>query len=223
MKKSPPRYKACDFHLKQSDPQPSYWLLSDQIAVRDANRIDITAQYFIKSCSKIPTAGPYCVDVFDLYVNQSDQFIADQDLYPDPLSNSVAYEKVAEINQTTDVTTVETISILVKGKHVILAFYNYGGCTILFSVKVSYNVCPDETLKSSLVSLQKTVAPANDSDSIRVEGNCNKDTVQTSGSLHVHCESNGEWNTTGLEGRCICKEDMENSIGGRCMGNFSFS
>ena len=220
---SPPRYKACDADLKQPHPQPNYWLLSDQIAVIEANRIHITVTYLISSCSKIPTAGPYCVDVFDLYVNQSDKFIGDADLYPDPRSNSEAYEKVAEIKQATDVRTFETISILVKGKHVILAFYNYGGCTTLFSVKVSYNVCPDETLKSSLVSLQKTVAPANDSDFIRVEGNCYKDTVQTSGSLHVHCESSGEWNTTGLEGRCICKEDMENSNGGTCMGNFSFS
>ena len=152
-----------------------------------------------------------------MYVHQSDQFIADPGLYPDPLSNSTAYEKVAEINQTTDIITSETKSILVKGNYVILAFHNYGACINLFSVKVTYNVCPDETLSSSLVSLQRTVAPANDSATIRVEGNCIKDAVQVSGSLFVHCESNGEWNTTGLEGKCICKEDLENN-GGTCQG-----
>ena len=215
-----PRYKACNIDLKQSDPQPNYWLLSDQITVSEANRIDITVKYFIRSCSSIPpnNGGHYCVNVFDVYIHQSNQSIADQSLYPDPLSNSVAYKRITEINQTTDKTTSETISILVKGKHVILAFHNYGACSILFSVKVTYNVCPGETLRSSLVSLPRTVAPANDSQHTQVEGNCDKDTVPVPGSLYVHCESNGKWNTTGLEGRCICKEDMQNNDG-ICKGN----
>ena len=216
-----PRYKACKVDLKQSDSQPNYWLLSDQITVSEANRIDITVQYYITSCSTFdfhPSEGYYCVNVFDLYVNQSDQLIADPSLYPDPRSNSVAFKRIAEINQTTDKATSETISILAKEKHVILAFYNYGACSSLFSVKVTYNVCPDETFRSSLVSVPMTVAPANDSEPTPVEGNCDKDTVQVSGSLYVHCESNGEWNTTELEGRCICKEDMQNDDG-MCKGN----
>ena len=130
----------------------------------------------------------------------------------------MAYKRIAEINQTTDKITSETISILVKEKHVILAFHHYGACSTLFSVKVTYNVCPDETLRSSFVSLPRTVAPANDSERIRVEGSCIKDAVQVSGSLYVHCESNGEWNTTRLKGRCICKEDMQNNEG-ICKGN----
>jgi len=130
----------------------------------------------------------------------------------------VAYKKIAEINKTTDIRTSETISVLVEGKHVILAFHDYGACTSLFSVKVTYNVCPDETLRRSLVSIPRTVAPAKDSEPIRVEGHCNREVIQVSGSLYVHCESNGEWNITGLEGRCICKEDMQNK-GGICEGN----
>ena len=208
------KYEACNVGLQQSDPQPNSWLLSDQIAVSEANKIDITVQYFINSCSNFPNKGGYyCVNAFDLYVNQSDQLIADNSLYPDPLSNSVAYKRIAEINQTTDKRTSETISVLVKEKHVILAFHNYGACSTLYSVKVTYNICPDETLSSSLMSLPRTVAPANDSQPVRVKGSCDKDTVQISGSLYVHCESNGEWNTTGLEGRCICKEDMQKNDG----------
>ncbi|XP_020626372.1 ephrin type-A receptor 2-like [Orbicella faveolata] len=207
---TPPRYSACDVDLKQSDPQPNNWLLSDQITVSEANRIDITVQCNIRDCSTFPNnGGHHCVNVFDLYVHQSDS-----DLYPDPLTNSVAYKKIAEINQTTD----KAISVLIKGKHIILAFHNYGACSTLFSVKVTYNVCPDETLSNSLVSLPRTVAPANDSEPTRVEGNCDEDTVQVSGRLYVHCESNGEWNTTGLEGRCICKKDMQNNDG-ICKGN----
>ena len=217
---TPPRYEACNVDLKQSDPQPNSWLLSDQIAVSEANKIDITVRYFIRSCSKISNSGGghYCVNVFDLFVHQSDQFIADGGLYPDPLSNSVAYKRISKINQTTDKVTSETISVLVKEKYVILAFHDYGACSTLFSVKVTYNVCPDETLSNSLMSLLWTVAPANDSQPVRVKGNCDKDTVQVSGSLYVHCESNGEWNTTGLKGRCICKEDMQNNKG-ICEGN----
>jgi len=208
------RYETCNVVLTQSDPQPNSWLLSDQIAVSAANRIDITVQYLIRGCSSFANkGGHYCVNVFDLYVHQSDQIITDQGLYPDPLSNSVAYERIAEIIQTTVGRTSETISVLVKGKHVILAFHNYGACSTLFSVKVTYNVCPDESLSGSLMSLPRTVAPANDSQPVRVTGNCDKDTVQVSGSLFVHCESNGEWNTTGLVGRCICKEDLQNNEG----------
>ena len=151
------------------------------------------------------------------YTGQTD-LLQTPGLYPDPLSNSVAYTRIAEVNQTTDKRTSETIRVLAKEKHVILAFHNYGACSTLFSVKVTYNGCPDKTLRSSLVSLTRTVAPANDSEPTRVEGNCVKDTVQVYGSLYVHCESNGEWNTTGLEGRCICKEDMQNNDG-ICKGN----
>ena len=114
------RYKACDIDLKQSDPQPNHWLLSDQITVSEANRIDITVKYLITSCSNIPpnNGGRYCVNVFDLHVNQSDQRITDQGLYPDPLSNSVAYKRVAEI-KATDKITSETTSVLAKENHVI--------------------------------------------------------------------------------------------------------
>ena len=217
----PTHYTACDIDFKQSDSKPNNWLLSGQIAVTEANRIDVTVIYYIRRCSGLPkNGGPYCVNVFDLYVNRSDQFIGHSDFYPDPLSNPMTYEKVAEIKQATDIRTSETINILVKEKHVILAFHNYGACSTLFSVKVTYNVCPDKSLSSRLMTLPRTVAPANDSQPLRVKGNCDKDTVQLSASLYVHCESNGVWNTTGLKGRCICKEDMENDEG-ICNGIFS--
>ena len=215
----PIRYRACDIDFKQSDSKPSNWLVSGQIAVTEANRIDITVNYYIRSCSQLPqNGGPYCVNVFDLYVNQSGQSIADPLRYPDPLSNPMAYKKVAEIKLATDTQTSETINILVKEKHVILAFHNYGACSTLSSVKVTYNVCPDESLSASLISLPRTVAPANDSQPFRVKGSCNKDTVPVSDSLYVYCESNGKWNTTGLEGRCVCNEDMQNNEG-ICKGN----
>ena len=113
--------------------------------------------------------------------------------------------------------TFETINILNKGKYLILAFHNDGACNTLFSVKVTYYVCPAGTLDNSLVSLARTVAPANDSQFIPVEESCERDSVHVAGSLYVHCQSNGEWNTSGLKGKCICKEDMQN-VGGKCQG-----
>jgi len=204
---NPTRYVACDVHLTLSSPHPDNWLISDQISIRDANRIDITVDYFIRSCSTLSNnGGSYCDDAFDLFVNHSDQLIADKSQYPDPHSNRMAYEKAAVIRQATNKRFSETINFLPKGKYVILAFHNYGACSTLFSVKVTYNVCPYEPLNNRLVFLPRTVAAANESNSIQVQGSCIKDTVQVSGSLYVHCESNGVWNITGLEGKCICKD-----------------
>ena len=216
---NPSRYRACDAtSLTQSDPQPNNWLISDQITVNEANRIGITVEYRITGCSLLPNnGGYYCDKKFGVYVNQSNQMLADPTHYPDPLSNPAAYENVAEISQPINSRTFVTVNSLVKGTYALLAFHNSGACTFLYSVKVSYHVCPDKTFKNNLVALPRTVAPANDSVSIPVEGSCEKDTIQTQGSLYGHCNSNGEWDTSGFEGRCICKEDMEN-VAGKCQG-----
>ena len=214
----PTRYSACTPGLTQSDPQPNNWLINDQFAVAEANRIDVTVEYNIRGCSTFPNnGGNYCDDKFGLYVNQSDQFILEVARYPDPVNNVEAYEKVAEIRQPVNSRTLVTKNSLVKRRHAILAFHNSGACTVLYSVKVTYNVCPDETLSNSLVTLPRTVAPANDSESITVKGSCEKDTVHVQGGLDVNCQSSGEWDTRGLKGRCICKEDMQN-VGGKCQG-----
>jgi len=137
--------------------------------------------------------------------------------YPDPLTNKTAYEKVTKLRYISDDRTLETINIRVKGKYVFLAFHNYGACCTLFSVKVAYNFCPGQTLNEHLVSLPRTVAPANDSMSIPIQGHCTNDSVKVPGSLHVYCESTGGWNMSQLNGRCICKENMQN-VGVKCQG-----
>ena len=100
-----------------------------------------------------------------------------------------------------------------------LGFRDQGGCRILNSVKVTYNVCPQTTLSRTLVSVPRTVAPSNDRESISVLGECSANSVLVSTSLNVLCESNHEWNITRLGGGCVCKEDMEN-IGGKCEGEY---
>ena len=204
--------------MSSSNSKPDNWLISDQISISDANRIDVTVNYFIISCSTMENnGGYYCAEAFDLYVHDSDQLATERSQYPDPFRSRMAYERAAVISQTTNKIFSETISVLVRGKYVILAFHDYGACITLFSVNVTYNVCSDESLSSGLILPPRTVAPANDSQPVRVEANCDKTAVQVSGSLYVHCESNGEWNTDGLEGRCICKEDAQN-IEGECQG-----
>ena len=153
------------------------------------------------------------MNVFDLYMSQSNQTAS----YPDPLTNKTAYEKVTKLRYISDDRTLETINIRVKGKYVFLAFHNYGACCTLFSVKVAYNFCPGQTLNEHLVSLPRTVAPANDSMSIPIQGHCTNDSVKVPGSLHVYCESTGGWNMSQLNGRCICKENMQN-VGVKCQG-----
>ena len=224
---TPARYRACDStSLTQSDPQPNNWLISEQTTVNEANRIDITVEYRITGCSGsgLPNnGGYYCDEKFGVYVSQSNQMLADPTHYPDPLCYPAAYENVAEIRQPINSQASVTINSLVKGKYVILAFHNSGACTFVYSVRVTYYFCPDKTLNESLVTLKRTVARANGPESmIQVQGNCDSDAVQVSGSLYFQCDGKGKWNISGLEGRCVCKEDMQN-IGGQCEGMLRLS
>ena len=113
---------------------------------------------------------------------------------------------------------METVSLPVNTEYILLAFRDEGGCKVLYSVKVTYNFCAKQTLNNSLVSLPKTVAPENDLKPLRVNGSCTEETVPLlSGSVSIQCQSNGNWNESGFEGRCVCKEGTENT-GGKCQG-----
>ena len=102
-----------------------------------------------------------------------------------------------------------------KSKFIVLGFRDQGGCRLLFSVKMSYKVCPLKLLGDRRVSLPQTFPQK---ESVIVEGNCTTNSVQTvPGNLIVLCDSNGEWNTSQLKDRCVCKEGMEN-VGGICQG-----
>ena len=51
-----------------------------------------------------------------------------------------------------------------------------------------------------------------------MQGNCIANSLQiVPGNLTVLCDRDGEWNTSRLEGRCVCEEDMENKAG-LCIG-----
>ena len=201
-----------------STSRPNSWLRIDKIRVNEAKRLNVTVRYFIVDCSSIGEKGENkCVNAIDLYVKQSNQDIIDKSNYPNPLSHTTSYEKIAELGHPTNVETSKTVPVVIKGKFLFLAFHNNGACSILYSVKVSYNFCPEKILSNNLLVLPRTAAPANELEISRVEGRCKENAVQLLSSLHAYCDSRGSWNKTSFEGRCICKENMENTDG-RCQG-----
>ena len=174
--------------------------------------VHITIDYRTKNCSSYSdNGGKYCREYFDLYVRQYERTTT-----PDPLTNNATYEKIAEITAPTlGIKVTDTFIVEVKGKYIILAFHDQGSCSVLFSVTVSYYYCPELTLDKDLVSLPRTMAPANNSEPVL--GYCVTNAVHEQGILSVNCQSNGAWNTSSLKGRCVCKEDMENT-GRECKG-----
>ena len=195
--------------------EPNNWLLSDLIQVREVNRVDVTVEYSITQC---PPSALYCKEYFDAYVWESDSVVL-RDKIPHPININGSYRRFASFNRQSSGFTVVTVPLALSRRYFVLGFRDQGGCRILNSVKVTYNVCPQTTLSRTLVSVPRTVAPSNDRESISVLGECSANSVLVSTSLNVLCESNDEWNITRLGGGCVCKEDMEN-IGGKCEGEY---
>ena len=151
-----------------------------------------------------------------MYVWESNKSVFAHQI-PHPINNNGSYRKFAAVGRPLDVRTTSTLRLLETSRYIVLGFRDQGGCRTLYSVNVSYNVCPEDTFVDSLVSVTQTVAPSSDSEPVAVEGSCATDSVHVQGNLMAVCESNGEWNTSRLEGRCACKEDMVNK-GGTCKG-----
>ena len=189
--------------------------MSDYIHVEFYQRLDITVTYtFNAECSD--QSLTHCKEFFAAYVMGSNTS-GDISHIPSPLTNASLYEKISTFRlQFVKTKTTSTTPFIVKTKYIVLAFHDQGACIFLHSVKVSYRVCSEETLNETLVSLPQTVAPL--TESLLVEGKCAVNSVQiVHESLDVLCESTGEWNTSRLEGRCLCKLNMENN-GGNCEG-----
>ena len=210
------RYSLCN--VDNDTPQePNNWLRSKLIGVGEVQSLDVTVEYRTVPCSNHPSAA-FCNDSFDVYVWESNKSVL-TDQIPHPINNSGLYRKFATVIGPLGVRTTSTLRLSVTSRYIVLGFRDQGGCRTLYSVKVSYNVCPEDPLGGSLVVVPQTLAPSSDSEPIPVEGSCVADSVHVQGSLIVVCESNGEWNTSRLQGRCVCKEDKE-SKGKMCKGNF---
>ena len=205
-------YQTCDISLN-GHPQPNNWLRSKPIGIHSGvKEVEITIEYLTNNCSSYSdNGGKYCKEYFDLYVHQSEQRTE-----PDPLTNNATYEKIAKTAPSAlSIRVPQTFNVDVKRKYIILAFHDQGSCTVLYSVAVKYYVCPETVHVGALVNLPRTMAPANSSEPV-VSG-CTKNSVHKRGVLRVNCQSDGVWNMSSLNGRCICMEDMENTRG-ECKG-----
>ena len=195
--------------------EPKNWLRSTLIDVKSIDRVTVSVKYTIAPfCSSQPSNG-FCNENIGVYVWESDLKIT-SDLIPDPLTSNSSYREFATIRGQASGQTISLELQLTKG-YIVLGFLDQGGCKILSSVRITYNICPGTTLSNSLVDLRETVAPFSVVESILVEGTCTADSFQVQGSLNVTCESSGEWNVSQFEGKCVCDEDKEN-VGGACTG-----
>ena len=171
-------------------------------------------------CSVNPNVK-FCKDSFDVYVWESDVKLK-ADKIPNPVNDDSSYRKLGTISGPTGTQrTLRTIPLQLDKSFIVTGFRDQAGCTALYSVEVTYNVCPSTTLPDRLVYLQQTEAPSRALESTPVDGMCAVDSSYVQGSLTVLCESNGRWNTSQFEGKCYCNEDMEN-VGGACSGTLRY-
>ena len=205
-------YTLCNWFLRE----PKNWLRSPLIDVRSIDGVTVSVRYTITPfCSSHPNT--FCTDNIGVYVWESVLQVT-TDLIPDPLTSNSSYREFATIRGQASGQTISLPLQLTKG-YIVLGFLDQGGCKILSSIRITYNICPQTTLHVSLVKLQETVALSGAFESILVEGTCTADSFHVQGSLNVTCESSGQWNVSQFEGKCVCNEDKEN-VGGTCTGIF---
>ena len=209
----PNQFRLCSSFLQE----PKNWLRSPVIDVHSIDRVTVSVKYTIHSfCSSQPS-NRFCTDSIGVYVWESVSHVT-TDLIPDPRTSNSSYREFATICDPASDQTISLALQLTK-RYIVLGFLDQGGCKILSSVRITYNICPKTTLHRSLVDLRETAAPFSVLESILVEGTCTADSFHVQGSLNVTCQSSGQWNASQFEGKCVCNEDMEN-VGGTCTGMF---
>ena len=198
------RYAICN---PDNTQEPNNWLRSPIIKVGDIQRLDVTLRYFSRQCGQ---SASFCQESFYAYVWESNRSVTAQQI-PHPINAFQLYRRFANITRKSDHDTILTVPLHVTNRYIVLGIRDQGGCRTLFSVKVSYKVCSEKTLEDSLVFLPSTVSLV---ESTPVQGICMANSRQTvPGNLTVLCDSDGKWNTSQLESRCVCKKDMENARG----------
>ena len=191
--------------------EPNNWLRSNLFSLQKARSVDVTVRYSVQPCV---AQSKFCKESIDAYVWESNTTVT-SDHFPDPIKNNDSFTRFAAFSRQSKDTS--KITLQVKSNYILLGFRDQGGCKVLHSVKVSYNICRGKTLVESLVSLPETLAPANGFKPILVNGSCSPGSSLVRDNLYVPCGSTGQWNTSHPVGRCTCNEDMEN-IGGICEG-----
>ena len=209
----PNHFTLCSSFLQEQ----KNWLRSPVIDVHSIDRVSVSVRYTITSfCSSQPS-NRFCTDNIGVYVWESDVKVK-SDLIPDPVTSNSSYREFATIRGQASGQTI-SLALQLTRRCIVLGFLDQGGCKILSSVRITYNICPLTKLRNVLVDLPETLAPSNALKSVQVGGLCTPNSFHIQGSLNVACESSGQWNVSQFKGKCVCNEDREN-VGGTCTGMF---
>ncbi|CAH3174399.1 unnamed protein product [Porites evermanni] len=194
-------YSVCDITIKS---QPTNWLRSDFIDVKDAKMLNVELKYNLLGC---PTSkSSVCNHELSIYVLHVEKELVGVDL--NPLTAKETYQKVETIVPKVLPPPKELkeydydSKIITEKGGVYLAFLDRGACVSLSRVIVSYNYCSE--IGSVLVRFSRTAAPVNDSYLEEQTGRCTDVNSINKVKLSGVCLSSGEWNITdGI--KCLCK------------------
>ncbi|XP_031566900.1 ephrin type-B receptor 1-A-like [Actinia tenebrosa] len=193
------RYAVCDSFARTKEP--TNWLRTDFIDVKDAIRVDIIVNYTVRKCRPGQT---YCKEYFKLYGYQT----LKTSPRPNPLVTPFDFLAKAKPTNVPDRPTrpgdfnLLKVSIKIKRKGLYLAFYDQGSCLSLLSVRVSFNYCPE--IQKRLVTFARTASPFSDSSADQVEGRCTDQQSRNTTVLTATCTSQGNWMINDNV-RCLCQ------------------
>ena len=187
----------------------------------NVKKVNITVNFTISV--RCTTLMGNCVEQFDVYSYQATNYSNKSDL--DPMNGK--YNKLSTVKLPSNLSSVSVIpwstvqlSLFIKEgtSEVFLAIQDQGACLKINSVLVTYSICPKRTLPDSLVVLQQTMAPTDESETVKVVGECTDNSESTSLELEAICKGNGDWlradNGTGV---CLCKPGWE-KVATQCQG-----
>ena len=198
-------YTVCD--ISNNKEEPENWLMTEFINIKYAARLDVEVTYSLLNCL-LADVGPFCRTNFSLY-----SYHTDYKLNPDP--KPLNFHKETVITPKTLSTPRERAtnifygSVLTKAKGIYLALLDQGACLAIRKFVVRYRFC-SETVPSKMVRFSRTVAPANDSNLTKQEGECTDPNSITKNNKKLFgvCLSNGEWNITDNLA-CLCNYGYE--------------
>ena len=200
-----PVYVVCD--IGDTIEEPKNWLISKFINIKNARRLDIEVTYTFRNCP-LGDVGPFCRTNFSLY-----SYHADYKFYPKP--TPLNFHKETVITPKTlpapgELTTnIFYGSVVTEAKGIYLALLDQGACLRIREFVVRYHFC-SETVPSKMVRFSRTVAPANDGNLTKQEGECADPNSITKNNKKLFgvCLSNGEWNITDNLA-CLCNYGYE--------------
>ena len=181
--------------------------MTEFINIKYAARLDIEVTYSLLNCL-LADVGPFCRTNFSLY-----SYHTDYKLNPDPYPLNFHKETVITPKTLSapgeQATNIFYGSVLIKAKGIYLALLDQGACLIIRKFAVRYRFC-SEKVPSKMVRFSRTVAPANDSNLTKQEGECADPNSITKNNKKLFgvCLSNGEWNITDNLA-CLCNYGYE--------------